>query len=94
MNIVAEFKENVWRRLADLKQGRDAHSSIMVGGDSMIIGGHGSVLSVIIYHFTIKTYADNYGYLVFMLNMIQKFGCLKLATIKLLNRILQIILLV
>ena len=53
LNIVAEFKENVWRRLADLKQGRYGHSSIMVGGDSIIIGGHLSVLSVIIYHFTI-----------------------------------------
>ena len=39
-NIVAEFKDNVWRRLADLKQGRDLHGSITVGGQTMIIGGH------------------------------------------------------
>ena len=38
-NIVAEFKENVWRRLADLKQGRSGHGSITVGGQTMIIGG-------------------------------------------------------
>ena len=39
MNIVAEFKENIWRRLADLKQGRHAAGSITLGGQSMIIGG-------------------------------------------------------
>ena len=39
MNIVAEFKENVWRLLDDLKQGRYAHGSITVGGQTMIIGG-------------------------------------------------------
>ena len=38
-NIVAEFKENIWRRLADLKQGRYYHGSITVGGQTMIIGG-------------------------------------------------------
>ena len=40
-NIVAEFKENVWRRLADLKQGRYGHGSITIGGQTMIIGGRG-----------------------------------------------------
>ena len=39
MNIVAEFKDNNWRRLADLKQGRHAQGSITVGGQTMIIGG-------------------------------------------------------
>ena len=42
MNIVAEFKENIWKRLADLKQGRWGHGSITVGGQTMIIGGSGS----------------------------------------------------
>ena len=41
-NIVAEFKENLWRRLADLKQGRTRHGSITIGGQTMIIGGRGS----------------------------------------------------
>ena len=39
-NIVAEFKENIWRRLADLKQGRSRHGSITVGRQTMIIGGN------------------------------------------------------
>ena len=40
LNIVAEFKENIWRRLADLKQGRSRHGSITVGRQTMIIGGN------------------------------------------------------
>ena len=40
-NIVAEFKENFWRRLDDLNQGRYVHGSITVGGRTMIIGGVG-----------------------------------------------------
>ena len=40
-NIVAEFKENVWRRLDDLKQGHYWHGSITVGGQTMILGGRG-----------------------------------------------------
>ena len=39
-NFVAEFKENVWRRLDNLKQARHAHESITVGGQTMIIGGY------------------------------------------------------
>ena len=39
MIIVAEFKENIWERLANVKQGRYAHGSITVGGQTMIIGG-------------------------------------------------------
>ena len=38
-NIVAEFKNDQWRRLADLNQGRDGHGSITIGGQTMIIGG-------------------------------------------------------
>ena len=38
-NIVAEFKNDQWGRLADLKQGRDGHGSITIGGQTMIIGG-------------------------------------------------------
>ena len=40
LNIVAEFKENVWRRLADLRQERWHHGSITVGVQTMIIGGY------------------------------------------------------
>ena len=38
-DIVAEFKNDQWRRLADLNQGRHAHGSITIGGQTMIIGG-------------------------------------------------------
>ena len=38
-NIVAEFKENQWRRLADLKQPRSRHGSIMLGDQTIIFGG-------------------------------------------------------
>ena len=36
---MAEFKENNWRRLTDLKQGRQANGSISIGGQTMVIGG-------------------------------------------------------
>ena len=39
-NIVAEFKNDQWRRLADLNQGRWGHGSITIGGQTMIIGGY------------------------------------------------------
>ena len=38
-NIVAEFKNDQWLQLADLKQGRYGHGSITIGGQTMIIGG-------------------------------------------------------
>ena len=38
-NIVAEFKNDQWRRLADLNQGRSGHGSITIGDQTMIIGG-------------------------------------------------------
>ena len=39
-HIVAEFKNDQWRRLADLNQGRRNHGSITIGGETMIIGGY------------------------------------------------------
>ena len=39
-DIVAEFKNDQWRRLADLNQGRYSHGSITIGGETMIIGGY------------------------------------------------------
>jgi len=39
-NIVAEFKNDQWRRLDNLNQGRHAHGSITIGGETMIIGGY------------------------------------------------------
>ena len=39
-NIVAEFKNDQWRQLANLNQGRDGHGSITIGGQTMIIGGY------------------------------------------------------
>ena len=39
-DIVAEFKNDQWRRLADLNQGRrEGHGSITIEGETMIIGG-------------------------------------------------------
>jgi len=39
-NIVAQFKNDQWRRLADLNQGRFGHNSITIGGQTMTIGGY------------------------------------------------------
>ena len=39
-DIVAEFKNDQWRRLANLNQGRYGHGSITIGGETMIIGGY------------------------------------------------------
>ena len=38
-NIVAEFKNDQWRRLGFLNQPREGHGSITVDGQTMIIGG-------------------------------------------------------
>ena len=38
--IVAEFKDNVWRRLDDLNKGRRLHGSLSIGGETIIIGGY------------------------------------------------------
>ena len=37
---VAEFKNDQWRRLGNLNQGRYGHGSITIGGQAMIIGGY------------------------------------------------------
>ena len=39
-NIVAEFKNYQWRRLANLNQGRHGHGSIAIGDQTIIIGGY------------------------------------------------------
>ena len=38
-NVIAEFKNDQWRRLDDLKKGRASHGSITVGTQTMIVGG-------------------------------------------------------
>ena len=38
-SIVAEFKNDQWRRLGFLNQPREGHGSITVDGQTMIIGG-------------------------------------------------------
>ena len=38
--VVAEFKDFQWRRLADLNKGRTEHGSISIGHQTMIIGGY------------------------------------------------------
>ena len=37
--LVAEFKNDQWRRLDDLNKGRQLASSITVGDKTMIVGG-------------------------------------------------------
>ena len=37
--MIAEFKNDQWRRLDDLKKGRASHGSITVGTQTMIVGG-------------------------------------------------------
>ena len=37
--IIAEFKNEQWRKLGDLTQGRQYHGSISVGDQAMIVGG-------------------------------------------------------
>ena len=46
-DIVAEFKNNQWRRLPNLNQRRDSHGSITFGGQTMIIGGIFDIMSSI-----------------------------------------------
>lgn len=41
-NIVAEFKNDQWNRLDDLKKGRNYHGSITIGTQTMIVGGIGA----------------------------------------------------
>ena len=41
-NLVAEFREDQWRRLDNLKHGRIGHSSITIGAQTMIVGGSGT----------------------------------------------------
>ena len=40
MDVIAEFKNDKWRRLDDLNTGRSRHGSITLGSQTMIIGGY------------------------------------------------------
>ena len=42
-SIVAEFKDDKWRRLDNLNQKRDGHGSITVEGQTMIVGGYRTI---------------------------------------------------
>ena len=37
---IAEFKNNQWRKLGNLNQGRRHHGSISVGSRTMVVGGY------------------------------------------------------
>lgn len=39
-DIIAEFKDDQWRRMADLRRGRWLHGSITIESQTMIIGGN------------------------------------------------------
>ena len=37
---IAEFKNDNWRKLGDLTQGRRYHGSISIGHQTMVVGGY------------------------------------------------------
>ena len=37
---IAEFKNDQWRKLGDLTQGRDRHGSISISHQTMVVGGY------------------------------------------------------
>ena len=39
-DVIAEFKNDVWRQLGNLVKGRESHASISLNGETMIIGGY------------------------------------------------------
>ena len=39
-SLVAEFRDDEWRRLDDLNKGRGYHGSITIGSRTMIVGGY------------------------------------------------------
>ena len=41
-NLVAEFREDQWRELDQLNNGRIGHGSITIGTQTMIVGGNGT----------------------------------------------------
>ena len=41
-SVIAEFKNDKWRQLDNLKYGRYVHGSITLGSQTMIIGGYAS----------------------------------------------------
>ena len=38
-NIVAQYNNDSWQKLKDLKRGRYGHGSIVVGDQALIVGG-------------------------------------------------------
>ena len=38
-DMVAQFKNGQWSRLANLNQGRMGHGAITIGAETMVIGG-------------------------------------------------------
>ena len=39
-DVIAEFKNDIWRNLGSLVKPRDSHASISLNGETMIIGGY------------------------------------------------------
>ena len=42
IDTIAEFRNNQWRNLGSLTKGRNAHGSITIGQETMIVGGWSS----------------------------------------------------
>ena len=41
-DVIAEFKNDSWRQLGTLTKGREAHASISLSDETMVIGGYSS----------------------------------------------------
>ena len=39
-DVIAEFKNNNWRKLGNLQRGRDTHSSLAINDQIIIVGGY------------------------------------------------------
>ena len=85
-DIVAEFKNDQWHRLANLNQGRYLHGSITIGGQTMIIGGtDDNQTFVYSQNFEVifqRMYENIFYQNLYSAHLSQKYGSLKMVTTK------------
>ena len=43
IKTVAQFENDEWEKLGDLRESRRAHNAIVFDGDILIVGGYGSL---------------------------------------------------
>ena len=85
-DIVAEFKNDQWHRLANLNQGRWLHGSITIEGQTMIIGGR-SDNQTLVYsqNFEVifqRMYENIFHQNLYSAHLSRRYGSLKMATTK------------